>query len=166
MSRCNSPPLSDVLLFGLQALLLVCDAGCGRSQHTYCCNYGNQVPDGNWYCPPCAALMAPSHHPEEPEAGGFSEEHAGPEMRTGDDGNRHPGGYATVEEAVRPYAKAYIGHHGGPPQPARAMQEGEIDLSPFVSNSASGYRGVYPQRGGRFKAIIQVKRKASRRRWD
>jgi len=37
--------------------LLICDAGCGRAQHTYCAEL-SEIPSGAWYCPPCALMGA------------------------------------------------------------------------------------------------------------
>jgi len=82
--------------------------------------------------------------------------------------NKHLGYFATVEEAARAHARAYLSQHGGPPAPTapsaaeqfRQEEEGEeeIDLEPFRSEkSSSGYRGVSwnsPKR--KYKAQIWV----------
>jgi len=86
------------------------------------------------------------------------------QIRDGDV-NRSLASCATMEEAARVPAKEYIRLHGGSPGPGIAMQaedsaddREELDLKPFVSNNASGYRGVYPQykHPGRFIAWIQI----------
>lgn len=37
--------------------MLVCER-CGCGCHTYCSGLGMEVPEGDWFCPHCAACLA------------------------------------------------------------------------------------------------------------